>query len=401
MTRIQQLIQQTTEGELRWRVATYKIRQAIASSQLTIQDIETLARKEILTYDSLTTIRNCMQHYGMEIFSLEDIRDKLIQLFGTNLVNCLNEHFKITNNSHGVFIDFKKGNPIDEGQFRIFCAVLGCQLKQVGLPANKTELEELEELIWNLDHEKQIEFWKDLAKSRGKIAGFRVQVPKQIVDKELCLNWLLKCLLKCDYRQEYKVIDIILNSGRSLNLDVIIGQAGLPQKLKNIEEENDKFKSIIEGIHSKLNEKKFIFIFDSVDSRRKDELDKILDFFWKPLCIKLLNSETKNTNFKVLMFWIDYQENPNMDWRKIYKFHQRYEPNCQADAVFELSLPDFINHSDIKDWVDQSQNVCPLVAQLNSNQIWTNSCQGNYQYIVPSIYQSLNLWEKNKDKWKI
>ncbi|MCD8488805.1 MAG: hypothetical protein LRZ84_19205 [Desertifilum sp.] len=114
-----------------------------------------------------------------------------------------------------------------------------------------------------------------------------------------------------------------------------------------------------------------------------------------------MNSETKNTGFKVLMFWIDYQKNPNVDWRKIYKFHQSYKPNCQVDAVFELPLPELINDSDIKDWINQSQNVCPLVAQLNSNQIWTNSCQGNYQYIVPAIYQSLNLWEKNKDKWKI
>ncbi|MCD8488804.1 MAG: hypothetical protein LRZ84_19200 [Desertifilum sp.] len=172
MKHIQCLIEQTTEGELRWGAATYKIRQAIASSQLTIQDIDTLARNKILEYDSFNTIRDCMQHYGMRIFSLEDIREKLTQLYRTNLVNCLNEHFKITNNSHGVFIDFKKGNPIDEGQFRAFCAVLGCQLKQVGLPANKTELEELEELIWNLDHEKQIEFWKDLAESKRQNSRF-------------------------------------------------------------------------------------------------------------------------------------------------------------------------------------------------------------------------------------
>lgn len=398
---IQCLIEQTTEGELRWGAATYKIRQAIASSQLTIQDIETLARKEILTYDSLTTIRSCMQHYGMAIFSLEDIRDKLIQLFGTTLVNCLNEHFKVTNNSRRVLLSFKEGTPIDESQFRGFCAVLGCNFRNIGLPENKTESEELEELIWNLDHEKQIKFWKDLAESRGKIAGFRVQVPQQIVDNELCLNWLLKCLLKCDYRQKYRVVDITLNNKRSLNLDVIIDQANLPQKLKKIKEENDKSKSIVEKIYSKLNKENFIFIFDSVDIKGYKELDPILKLFWKPLCIKILNSEIKNTGFKVLMFWIDYQTNPNMDWRKIYKFHQSYKPNCQADAVFELPLPDFINHSDIKDWVNQSQNVSPLVAPLNSNQIWTNSCQGNYQYIVPAIYQSLNLWEKNKDKWKI
>ena len=174
------------------------------------------------------------------------------------------------------------------------------------------------------------------------------------LSKEYGQRWLLNRLaLVIPESLEGKniVIDLNRTASRS-DISAIwgefAGRVGLPEDIPT--------SKIVEMIHKLWQSQNVLIAFNNVDESIKENLQDLLNDFWKSLMWRITDSKNSENKFQLLMFCLDYQglvikwnvgfvNNYNSDWR----------PNIP------LAFPDITPFSDesLRSWIEQQSDHLP------------------------------------------
>ena len=156
------------------------------------------------------------------------------------------------------------------------------------------------------------------------------------------------------------VIDLNRTSSRTDILaiwDEFAGRVGLPEKSLPAQ--------IAEKICELRKSQNVLIAFNNADETIRENLCDLLNDFWAALVQKILEYQSKQNTFKLLIFLIDYQgvisqwnigfvENYNLDW----------QPN------YPLGLPTIhpFSDQDLRDWLNYQSDFLPPAMSANKTE---------------------------------
>jgi len=395
--------------QVRWEVAQYKIKQALAASGkaleggLGIADFQSLANQGILTLNDECSIIEIMPELGLKKFSLEAIKNHFISNYQYDIKSFLDDDLKIKNNTSPTWQRFLKGETaIEYETFKTICTVLELDCNEIGMEDEPEipDSKQLETLLWDLNHRTQVADFQALAQKSHNLVCLKF---RSAPGKKIPMFWLLKTLVQSVDNSIQKaeiIFSTQIYSDSTDRLNNIITGLRLPQKL----EKKKKPDAIAKEIHKKiLKENKTIVLLFFTDERQQSaDCQELFNLLHEPLLNEL---SVKKTEQKLLMVWIDSQP---LSQGESDAFDEDYD-NHQNDSLYtKIDVSPRFNNSDIMEWINR-QDVKTFINKtrnslLNDNIadiIWNESQEGQPEFLLESVYNLCNLkWEEHQRSWQ-
>lgn len=420
LNRIQTLINCRGIITLRWEFAKYRIAKTLALREGYIQDriakedFQYLLEKKIISQESVELIIADFPKFQTDHLSLEGIKLYYVETQEyCGLQGFLDDYFKIKFNSRGIWDDFRDGNGIRESAFKLFCEFLGKNWEEIGttdqLFEDLPDFEQLEIVLCKLDHNSQIECYKNFCES--PVIGFKIpnfQSKKSIYN--LYLFWLFKTFFK-SIDQQWQTIDINFNSRNISNLQdtikKLINEIGMP--IKNLNKKIDKGsindQEIAEEIIADLRKKtKNIIIFlETYELVQVKDLDEFVSYIYQPLIQQLEQLKANLFKPKIVFVWLDCASYPTSSTIKLFQN--------------EIPIVSHFSKTDVINWIEEQKIITkmskwkkrnfPQDAEKFLETIWreVDVIPNNSDMIKPEIvleifYKfTLNQWEEHRNKW--
>lgn len=306
--------------------------------------------------------------------------------------------------------DFHNGREINDNAFKAYCGILGLNWQDIA------ELDEplsaqLERCLGELNHYEQVTWVNYLAQKSGNILGFMTRLES---DNDPRFIWLLRCLIK-PQNEEREVKKVLVNlsvyGGLEELLCFLSGKLGITASGRTLPAKTKDFAKKLcrdiskEGYH-------LLFIFQNLDQTDQGFLDSIKQQFWMNL---IQVSQETQLNKKIMMCWLDTQENPNLSWRRNYTFLTRQETmnHWEPSMLIELTLTNQFDCEALKQWI-RCHQVGNILGQIDYNLIYDQTAveqtaislieasnQGQPDLLLQTIYERCNLrWEDHQHRWQ-
>jgi hypothetical protein len=396
--------------EVRWKVAQYKIKEALVvrgqklEDGLDITDFQYLTNQGILIGDAANLLSDAMPELKSQRYQLEAIKDYFIPYYSYSRENFLNDYLKIKHNIHGTWTRFLNGETaIEYEAFQTICSVLDLDCHKIGTDTREMpDWKKLETLLWQLNHTDQIRNFQNLAQTSHNLVCLKfLQVP----ERNIPLFWLLKTLVQpVDNGIQKAGIDFnsLIYSDSNDRLDSIIAQLGLPDRLKAKKKPDAIAKEISKKI-VKTNQTIALF-FLTHDRQKLTELDELVSLLYQPLQQEFSQRQPQQ---KLLMVWIDSQpssqgESDDLNWE-----------GDNYPAYSKISFCSRFDRDDIASWTklkevnllfDRTRNDssdCPFMQNNLADVIWQESQEGKPEFLLNSVYKLCNLnWETYRNSWQ-
>lgn len=395
--------------QVRWQVAEYKIKTALASRKQTLEyglditDFQYLAKKGLLIGDAANHLIDAMPELKSQKSQLEAIKDYFIPYYSLSIENFLNDYLKIKDNSHGTWNKFLNGETaIEYEAFNTICNVLNLDCHKIGTDTREMpEWKKLEILLWQLNHKTQIKFFQALARNSQNLVCLKFP---QVSGEQISIFWLLKSLIQpLDDSIQKAAIDFNsqIYSDSKDRLNTIIQGLGLPSKLYKRPNPN----AIAKEIHKKMLKKNqtIVLLFYTQNRQNLTELYELFNLLYEPLLEELSQPQTHQ---KLLMVWIDSQ--PSSQGQS-----DALDANDDNDRYHEIPVTSRFNNSDIINWtnlgevqsfirrtINDDLSNCQFIDNI-SEFIWSESQEGQPEVLLKSVYSLCNLqWEAYQGSWR-
>ncbi|MEG4285089.1 hypothetical protein QUB68_18345 [Microcoleus sp. A006_D1] len=401
-----------TTQQVRFAIAKYKIKQALAVSGkaledgLDIADFQELAQNGILICDDPKNLQiGEMKELKKQKFSLEEIRDYFIKKYNGMDLKCfidtyLNTKDDITTSTLNRFMGGKEA--IKEEAFKTICNVLELDHKKIGM--NETKIpeyhKELESLLWQLNHTQQSTRFKQLAKDSHNLVCLKFS---QVPETKIPIYWLIQTLVQ-PFDDSLEKFTIELNSGIESNykkgLNKIVEKLKLHGKLK----EKKNPDAIANEIHKKMLKKKetTVLLFLTEEGKYVSDCDELVNNLYKALEKLFVKQKPPQ---KLLMVWIDLQASSQSESNAV--------GDDGNDSIYnEIFASSKFNRNDIIDWTicDKVKLFMNETIKLSSDdpsfetkisKIWDESEEGKPECLLKSFYSLFNLeLEYHQSVWQ-
>jgi hypothetical protein len=386
--------------QVRWKVAQYKIKEALAVRKQTLEDglditdFQYLAERGVLIGNAPNLTIEAMPELNSQKFQLEDIKDYFIPYYSLSIENFLNDYLRIKDNSHGTWTKFLNGQTaIEYEAFKTICTVLGWDCDEIGRNESKIPEyhKELEILLWKLNHHQQITRLQQLAQDSHNLVCLKFS---QVPETKIPIYWLIQTLVQ-PFDGNIENFKIKLTSGLESNYKIginrIVDTLKLPGKLK----EKKNFDAIAKEIHRKVLKKQetTVLLFLTEERKNVSDCDELVNQLYHSLKKIFVIQKPPQ---KFLMVWIDLQ--PSSQWES-----NALEWGDDNDFTYnEIPVSSKFNTSDIKDWTirEEVRSFIKKTINLSSNdplfnhtfsEIWDESQEGRPEFLLKSFYSLFDL----------
>ena len=395
--------------QVRWQVAEYKIKTALASRKQTLEDGLDITDFQYLTDEGLFTpnpefsIIEVMPQLRCQKIQLTAIKNHFIPDYSLGIEDFLNTYLKIKYNGHGTWNNFLNGQKtIKYEAFQAICSVLDFDCHEIGMDTREMpDWKKIETLLWQLNHRTQIQIFQALARNSQNLVCLKFP---QVSGEQIPIFWLIKTLIQpLDDSIQKAAIDFNsqIYSDSKDRLNTIIQGLGLPSKLYKRPNPN----AIAKEIHKKMlkDNKTIVLLFYTQNRQNLTELYELFNLLYQPLLQELSPPQTEQ---KLLMVWIDSQ--PSFQGES-----DALDEDDDNDRYNEIPVTSQFDSSDIIDWTNLEEVKLFIKRTINddlSNDqfldnigefIWNESQQGQPEVLLESVYRLCNLqWETYQGSWR-
>ncbi|VXD11277.1 hypothetical protein PL8927_140086 [Planktothrix serta PCC 8927] len=408
---------------LRWEFAKYRIAKALAlragyiKDRIGQEDFQYLLEKKIISQESVELIIEEFPIFQTDHLSLEDIRSYYVETKQyCNLQEFLDGYLTIKFNSRGIWDNFRNGNGIRESAFKLFCEFLGENWQEIGsrdqLFEDLPDFEQLEIVLCKLDHNSQIECYKNFCES--PLIGFKIpNFQSKKSNYNLYLFWLFKTFFK-SIDQQWQTIHIDFDNtlvfcNRQETIKKLIYEIGMPTKNlnKKIDKGSIKAQEIAEEIIEALKRDKrnIIISIKTSDLNQVKDLDEFVRYMDEPLIQRLKKLDGKLFKPKIVFVWLDLASCPTSSNVELFQN--------------EIPIVSHFSKTDVINWIEE-QNIITKMSKWRKElnfpedpekfleEIWRKSdviIPDNSDMIKPEMVLEifykfiLNNWENYKQSW--
>ncbi|MGC1309031.1 MAG: hypothetical protein WA885_17530 [Phormidesmis sp.] len=108
-----------------------------------------------------------------------------------------------------------------------------------------------------------------------------------------------------------------------------------------------------------------LVVFDNVDETAKENLCDLLNIFWKSLTQTLSHSQSQQSDFKLLIFFLDYQ-GVVTPWNA--GFAERFDSQWQPESPLGLPNINSFSDRDLREWLNYESDSLPSALSTNKTE---------------------------------